>query len=88
MSERVIQHPVVNMSATIRLTEVELAALLALAGYGSDGFLTVFYERLGRSYLEPHEAGVRSLFKTASDEIPLLLQRAKAAREAFSKAAQ
>jgi hypothetical protein len=53
----------VQTVATISLNDQELAALDALVGYGLDSFLKVFYEKLGRSYLEPFEPGLRSFFE-------------------------
>lgn len=47
---------------TLRLNEDEAAALDALVGYGVESFLKVFYEHMGRAYLQPHEKGLRSLF--------------------------
>lgn len=44
------------------LNEHEAKALDALAGYGIDSFLKVFYDRMGRHYLQPHEIGLISLF--------------------------
>lgn len=83
MSRRLIQHSRVSVEVSVMLTEDELAALEALAGYGADAFLTVFYERLGAHYLRPHEAGLRSLF-VAVGEAKSILVRARKAREAFA----
>ena len=52
----------IDVKAVLELNEQELRALDALRGYGIDAFLKVFYQHLGRHYLEPHEAGLRSLF--------------------------
>lgn len=68
---------------TLHLTEVEAAALEAIIGYGTDSFLKVFYKHLGEHYLRPHEAGVRSLFKTIGRDVPHALARFQAARMAF-----
>jgi len=46
----------------IVLSEEEAGALDALAGYGTDAFLEMFYEKLGKAYLKPYESGLRSLF--------------------------
>lgn len=56
--------PRVTVTATLTLDHAEIAALDALACYGTDAFLKVFYEKLGEAYLRPHEAGLRSLFET------------------------
>jgi hypothetical protein len=68
---------------TLHLTESEAAALEALAGYGDDAFLKVFYKEMGQSYLKPHEAGLRSLFRTIDRDVPHALKRFQAARLAF-----
>lgn len=81
---RLIQAPHVETRATIELSEMEMRALDALIGYGIQPFLDVFYKNLGKHYMQPCEAGLRSLFKTLGSEIPSVLRRADAAREAFA----
>jgi hypothetical protein len=56
--------PTIEARITLNLSEDEAAALDALAGYGTDSFLDVFYKNMGRAYLEPHEKGLRSLFES------------------------
>ncbi len=87
MSERMFTKPVVSMTVAMRLTEAELAALNAIAGYGVEPFLSVFYEKMGRAYLEPHEAGLRTLFACIQNETNGLLRQAADARDAFNKGA-
>ncbi len=82
--KRFIQQPYVETRATIELSEVEMRALEALIGYGVQPFLDVFYQHMGNHYLRPHEAGIRSLFKTIGSDIPDVLRRADAARQAFA----
>jgi hypothetical protein len=82
--KRFIQQPYVETRATIELSEVEMRALEALIGYGVQPFLDVFYQHMGKHYLRPHEAGIRSLFKTIGSDIPDVLRRADAARQAFA----
>lgn len=67
------------------LTEVEARALEALAGYGADAVVKAAYEKLGRAYLEPHEAGLRSLFDSVRLQIPDILRRTTDARNAFNR---
>lgn len=81
---RLIQQPVVEVGAIIKLTEVELRALEALAGYGTDGFLEVFYQHMGKHYLKPHEAGIKSLFEVIRSDLNPILARADAAKKAFA----
>jgi hypothetical protein len=78
--------PTVTLDVTIRLTEAEAGALDALAGYGTDAFLRVFYEKMGRSYLEPYEAGLRSLFESVRNgpaNVSGFITRARSARDVF-----
>lgn len=82
--KRFIQQPYVETRATIELSEVEMRALEALIGYGVQPFLDVFYQHMGKHYLRPHEAGIRSLFKAIGSDIPDVLRRADAARQAFA----
>ncbi|WP_199770998.1 hypothetical protein [Achromobacter sp. AONIH1] len=78
------QQPHVETRATIELSEVEMRALYALICYGIDPFLEVFYKYMGKHYMKPHEAGMRSLFKTIGSDIPAVLRRADVARQAFA----
>ncbi|MFY1963370.1 hypothetical protein [Achromobacter xylosoxidans] len=82
--KRFIQQPHVETRATIELSEVEMRALDAMIGYGIEPFLEVFYKHLGKHYMQPHEGGMRSLFKTIGQDIPAVLDRADAARKAFA----
>jgi hypothetical protein len=79
-----MQVPRVEVSATIKLTEPELRALDALAGYGDDAFLSIFYKHMGEAYLKPHEAGLRSLFAVIRADLNPILSRANAAKKAFA----
>jgi hypothetical protein len=73
-----------NTRITIELTEDEFCALNAIAGYGADHFLKVFYEKMGSHYLRPHEAGLRSLFHAAYNETAGVIERANDARKVFN----
>lgn len=53
----------------IAFTEGEARALDGLTGYDMDAFLRVFYEHLGKSYLQPHEAHLRTLFEKLRAEL-------------------
>ena len=73
----------IHAEITFILTEQEAAALDALAGYGDDVFLKCFYEHMGRAYLQPHEAGLRSLLRsvrTGEASVGRVLERFKNAR--------
>ncbi len=80
---RLLQNPSLDVKVVLELNEDEICALEALAGYGIDSFLKVFYAQMGQHYLRPHEAGLRSLFKVIQSDLPPILRRAKAARTAF-----
>jgi hypothetical protein len=76
--------PRITLDVALKLNESEIRALDALAGYGAKVFLEVFYEHMGRAYMEPHEAGLRSLFDTIKAELPSIINRQTAARKAFA----
>lgn len=73
-----------EISATLTLGESELRALDALVGYGIKPFLEVFYAKLGRAYLEPHERGLCDLFKTIGATVPGVLHEVDDARRVFT----
>ena len=78
--------PSISASIVIVLTEEEAGALDALAGYGTDQFLKVFYEKIGKSYLEPYADGLRSLFESVRNgpcSVRFILDRARKARQVF-----
>lgn len=70
----------VTVDATLDLSEGELAALDALAGYGTDPFLKTFYKEMGEAYLKPHERHLRSLFEKIKEVAPPALRRAQEMR--------
>lgn len=76
---------VVSSEILITLSEEEAGALDAIAGYGADSFLEVFYAKLGKAYLEPYEKGLRSLFNSVhgdhSCNVASFLRRSKDARD-------
>ena len=73
----------VNLAIGFTVTEDEARALDAMVGYGDDAFIKVFYEKLGKAYMEKHEDGLRSFFASVRHHVPGFLSRADAAREAF-----
>ncbi len=81
----ITQEARIEAYATFKLTESELAALDALSGYGTDAFLKIFYEHMGRGYLEKHEIGLRTLFSAVRDKVPYILSCAESARKVFNK---
>ena len=78
---RLTQIPKVGVDVAIKLTEAEMRALDALAGYGFDAFIEFFYKYMGTAYMKPHEAGLASLFDTIRSELPPILRRVDAAKK-------
>lgn len=81
---KITQRPSVQLDLIFACTEAEARALDALTGYGTDEFIKVFYEKLGKAYMEQHEAGLRSFLESISKMVPPLLTKADKAREAFN----
>ncbi len=75
--------PTVRLAITFELNEAEARALDALSGYGDDAFIKVFYESLGKSYMQDHEAGLRTFLVTIREVLPGILARADKARKSF-----
>lgn len=71
----------VSIKATIELSEGDLRALDAMAGYGADAFLRAFYIKLGQHYMKPFERDLRGLFKRIQGTVPLALAGVEAARK-------
>jgi hypothetical protein len=73
----------VDVTATITLTEGELRALDALAGYGADAFLRAFYIKLGQHYMKPFERDLRGLFARIDRDVKPALKGIKEARKSL-----
>jgi hypothetical protein len=63
-----------DFEVTFTVNEQELRALDALVGYGFKSFIETFYQHLGKSYMEPHEKGLQSLFARIEELRPALSQ--------------
>lgn len=87
MAELKAYKPAVTLTATFTLDEQEIAALDALAGYGVDAFLGVFYEKLGEAYLKPHEVGLRRLLEGVRKTAGPALKAAADARKILAASA-
>lgn len=59
----------INFRVNLELNEPEARALEAMIGYGFESFKKVFYEKLGKSYMEPHEPGLKSLFESIREQV-------------------
>lgn len=77
--------PKVTVNVQFEINEDEARALGALAGYGDDPFIKVFYEKMGKSYLEPHEAGLRSFLQSIRDIINPAITEVNEARRFLEK---
>lgn len=75
-----------KLTLTLELDEDEVRALDGIFGYNVESFLKVFYERMGRAYVEPHEAGVRKLHETIRSTVAGPLSRITIARAAVRDA--
>lgn len=86
MAELKAYKPSVTLEATFTLDEQEIAALDAIAGYGVDAFIETFYEKMGASYLKPHEAGLRRFLEAVMCTAGPALSSAAEARKILAKA--
>ncbi len=75
-----------KLTVTLELNEAEARALSGIFGYDVNVFLKVFYERMGKAYVEPYEAGVRSLHQTISGVVSGPIAKIAAARKAMGEA--
>jgi hypothetical protein len=81
---KIAQRPTIGLELVIVLDEEETRALDALVGYGDDAFIEAFKEKLGHAYLDDHEDGLRRFFQSIRQNVPLILDRLKKAKEAFN----
>ena len=72
-----------DLSVSFTVNESELRALDALAGYGDDAFIEMFYKNLGEAYMKPHEAGMREFLKSIRSMASPVLSQTDKARKAF-----
>lgn len=59
-----------TITVSIELTLPEAKALKEMIKYGHKSFLEGYYKQLGRSYMQPHEKGLISLFDTIRSTLP------------------
>lgn len=76
----------VEFTITFTLTKSEAQALDAIVGYGTDPFLKVFYEHMGKAYLEPHEKAMRNLFERVKNDLPREVGKIETATKAINEA--
>lgn len=75
--------PKIETTIALVISEEEARALVALTGYSDADFLKVFYDKLGKNYLAPHEQGLLIFFESVRRLIPPILQRTDDARKLF-----
>jgi hypothetical protein len=75
-----------ELKVMLELNEAEVRALSGIFGYDVEAFLKVFYERMGKAYVQPHEAGVRSLHATIRQALAAPLEEVDKARRALKAA--
>ena len=78
---KAITKPQLTVSVVIQIDEIEARALDALAGYGDDAVIKMFYESCGRCYMEPYEKGLRSFLTTIRGSVSDSLNSIDEARE-------
>lgn len=76
----------VSYSISLELTEVEARMLDAMACYGDDAFKNAFYEKLGKSYMQPFASGISSLFSAIREQVNPQLHEVDQSRKAIEKA--
>lgn len=74
-----------DIKINLELSLEEAKALNIITKYGSKSFLEGYYKQLGKSYLQPHEKGVVSLFETIKLNLPARLKQADAIIDTVNK---
>lgn len=62
-----------QMFVTFTVSEDEARALVELTGYGEEQFIKAFYEKLGKTYMEKHEQGLRTFIRTVKTRLPEII---------------
>jgi hypothetical protein len=65
----------IDIKVKLTLTFEEARALEAMTVYGHKSFLEGYYKQLGKSYMQPHEKGLISLFETIKQNLPPELKK-------------
>lgn len=82
---QLVEIPKVEVTTQFTVTEGELRALDALAGYGDDAFIKMFYEKCGQHYLKPYEKDLRQFLTSVRSLAAPILSRTDDARKAFNR---
>lgn len=75
----------VQFKVNIQLSEREARAWDAIVGYGWEAFKEVFYEKLGKSYLEPYEQEAKQMFSDTRDTIGMQLHGIDAVKKSIKE---
>lgn len=75
-----------EFTVDVKLTLGEAEALKAMASYNTRDFLDALYEKLGKSYIQPHEEDLKSLFSTIKQTLPAEIKRLNEVKEKIEKA--
>lgn len=81
---QIVELPVVTVSAKFTVTEGELRALDALACYGDDAFIKMFYKEMGQVYMKPFEKDLREFLNSIRTIAGPILKRTDSARKVFN----
>ncbi len=79
----IIGRATADIKITLEISYAEAKALHALTVYGTNPFIQAFYKMMGKAYLEPHAAGLKSLFEAFSN-LPAITKRFEDAKEVFN----
>lgn len=71
----------VQMNITLTLTIEEAKALNAIAGYGTKPFLDLFYEKMGKHYLQPQEKDFILFLEKCQYQIPKEISKIERAKK-------
>ena len=76
----------IDFAIRFNLTVTEAKALEALVCYGIDSFLEVFYAKMGKAYLQPHEKGLISLFEKIKNDLSSEVEKIETAKQGINNA--
>lgn len=77
--------PKLNFELYITLTEEEARAFEAITLYGTNSFLNTFYNTLGKTYLQPHENELKSLFDNVHNKLSQDLKKIDETKKNWSE---
>jgi hypothetical protein len=80
--QRVAQQPLIEVTATLRLTEPELRFLALLASYRVESVVVALADEVNNEF-KNHAKAIESLIEMARAEVRPVLRRTDAARDAF-----